>query len=363
MGIYLRKSIAVGPFRFNLSKSGLGVSAGIKGLRIGTGPRGNYVRIGTKNIYYRSTIASSPSESAPIQDTNQHVTSNPHALTHEPLKEIDSAHVTQIVDSSSSELLNELNDKRKKSRIWPIVFIAFLGFTYLLNGMDQPEWIVLSTLVLGLFFTWVSHTRDMLAKTTVLFYDFEPEMETTYNKLFQAAERLEKCRKAWHISASGKVLDKKYHAGASNLVDRKTTTIQISEPPYLQTNVKTVSLAVGRQTLHFFPDRVLVYDAAGVGAVSYQKLLVTVRDGRFIEDEAVPSDALIVDKTWKYVNKSGGPDRRFKNNHELPICLYQEMTFTSSTGLNELVQLSKRGPAEDFKNALSALAESLPKET
>ena len=72
---------------------------------------------------------------------------------------------------------------------------------------------------------------------------------------------------------------------------------------------------------------------------------------------------MIVDKTWKYVNKSGGPDRRFKNNHELPICLYQEMTFTGSTGLNELVQLSKRGPAEDFKNALSALATSLPKET
>lgn len=108
MGIYLRKSIAVGPFRFNLSKSGLGVSAGIKGLRIGTGPRGNYVRIGTKNIYYRSTIASSPSESDPIKDKSQQVTSNPHALTHEPLKEIDSAHVTQIVDSSSSELLNEL---------------------------------------------------------------------------------------------------------------------------------------------------------------------------------------------------------------------------------------------------------------
>lgn len=89
--------------------------------------------------------------------------------------------------------------------------------------------------------------------------------------------------------------------------------------------------------MHFFPDRVLIYDAAGVGAVSYQTLLVTVRDRRFIEDETVPSDALIVDKTWKYVNKSGGPDRRFKNNHELPICLYQEMTFTSSTGLNELV--------------------------
>lgn len=34
------------PFRFNLSNSGIGVSAGIKGFRVGTGPRGNYVHMG-----------------------------------------------------------------------------------------------------------------------------------------------------------------------------------------------------------------------------------------------------------------------------------------------------------------------------
>lgn len=45
MGLYLRKSVRVGPLRFNLSKGGVGVSAGIKGLRVGTGPRGNYVHI------------------------------------------------------------------------------------------------------------------------------------------------------------------------------------------------------------------------------------------------------------------------------------------------------------------------------
>lgn len=45
MGLYLRISVRVGPLRFNLSKGGVGVSAGIKGFRIGTGPRGNYVYI------------------------------------------------------------------------------------------------------------------------------------------------------------------------------------------------------------------------------------------------------------------------------------------------------------------------------
>jgi hypothetical protein len=32
MGFYVRKSLKAGPFRFNLSKSGVGVSAGVPGL-------------------------------------------------------------------------------------------------------------------------------------------------------------------------------------------------------------------------------------------------------------------------------------------------------------------------------------------
>lgn len=31
-------------------------------------------------------------------------------------------------------------------------------------------------------------------------------------------------------------------------------------------------MVVGRQTLHFFPDRVLIYDEKSVGAVSYREL-------------------------------------------------------------------------------------------
>ena len=44
MPFYIRKSLSVGPFRFSLSKSGIGMSGGVKGFRIGTGPRGNYIQ-------------------------------------------------------------------------------------------------------------------------------------------------------------------------------------------------------------------------------------------------------------------------------------------------------------------------------
>jgi len=58
MGIFLRKSFSAGPVRFNISKSGLGVSAGVKGLRVGVGPRGAVVSGGRKGVYFRKSLSS-----------------------------------------------------------------------------------------------------------------------------------------------------------------------------------------------------------------------------------------------------------------------------------------------------------------
>ena len=54
MGFHLRKSFKCGPFRFNLSNSGIGVSAGVKGLRVGIDGKGrSYVGGGVGMLRYR----------------------------------------------------------------------------------------------------------------------------------------------------------------------------------------------------------------------------------------------------------------------------------------------------------------------
>ena len=63
----------------------------------------------------------------------------------------------------------------------------------------------------------------------------------------------------------------------------------------------------------------------------------------------------MVDRTWRYVNKRGGPDRRFKDNRELPIALYEEITFTSESGLNEVVQVSQTGLGSAVAQSLEAM--------
>lgn len=62
MGWFFRRSAKFGPFRLNFSKSGIGVSAGIRGARVSTGPRGTYVHLGTSGFYYRQKVGRRYSE-------------------------------------------------------------------------------------------------------------------------------------------------------------------------------------------------------------------------------------------------------------------------------------------------------------
>lgn len=148
------------------------------------------------------------------------------------------------------------------------------------------------------------------------------------------------------IGARGDVRDAKRNAGASRVVRRQVIRPNKQPPKWVATNIEVPAIPVGRQTLHFFPDRLIVVDPAGVGAVSYESLMITVSPTRFIESDGVPKDAQVVGQTWKYVNKKGGPDKRFKDNRELPIALYEKIHFGSPTGLNEVIQVSRVGTGE-----------------
>ena len=361
MGFYLRKTIKVGPLRFNLSKSGIGVSAGVTGLRLGTGPRGNYVHMGRKGLHYRSTLPPlAPSQTRPRAENAAHPRRSPD--TYEALKEIESVNVFQIVHSSSRELLDELNAKQKKLQLMPLVAACFGMLLFIGLYSDWPSWLQISILLLGAAGTYLAYNRDLMVKTVVLFYGFDQDLAKAYNLLHHRAERLASCKEAWHVESNGRVREKKYHAGASNILSRKPTRIRKGQPPNVKTNIETISIGVGRQTLHFFPDRVLVYDRNGVGGVGYNELKVEITQSQFIEEGPIPRDAQVVGHTWQYANKSGGPDKRFKDNRRLPICLYDEISFTSRRGLNEVIQVSQAGIADDFRKIIDFLGSKMPRE-
>ena len=338
MGFYFKKSIKSGGVRFNFSKSGIGTSVGVKGFRVGTNSRGNYIHMGKSGLYYRAALGKKQSRHVTkVQSPISSRQLGQLSIRQEELKfhDIDSGDVAHIVDASSQDVVNEINANRKKVPLWPIAILLTL----------IPTGGILLALIGGLL---LSFFVDKRRKTTVLIYDIDEDTEQEIEHFYNAFDELVSCNSAWHIASQASVKEKKYHAGANQVVKRTSIHVKYDTPKYLKTNVKVPSIPVGSQTIYFFPDRMLIYDKKAVGGLAYRSFSITQKNQRFIESETAPRDSIIVGHTWQYVNKSGDPDRRFANNKQLPILLYSDVSFTSDTGLNELVQFSKQAAGTDL---------------
>jgi len=292
-----------------------------------------------------------------IQPANPQPEKN--STTSEPLKDIESGSVLQMTDSSATELLSELNSKRRRVRYGPMTLGISVFVVLMLLYLHFSVWLLASAIAVPISLTSYAYYKDVIKKTVVLFYDIEKDIEEPYQKLHDAIDELRSCTRAWHIEASGSVKDVKYHAGANTLMKRKSITISKGAVPYLQTNIEIPIIPVGRQMITFMPERVLMFDSGSVGAVPYSELMISINQSRFVEEESVPSDSTPVGRTWKYVNKKGGPDKRFKDNKELPVLLYEQIAFTSKSGLNEMIQLSRAGVGDKLLTAVSGLADKI----
>jgi hypothetical protein len=129
----------------------------------------------------------------------------------------------------------------------------------------------------------------MSGGTVVLRYDLEPEYEADFTRLKEAFSNFAYSDAVWHVHAKGGTRNWKRNAGANTLVERKTTRPRLSQPHRVDC-VAVPTLPAGRQTLYFFPDRVLVYDHANVGAVAYQDMDAHAATVRFTEEGDVPGD-------------------------------------------------------------------------
>src|SRR5258708_7255924 len=105
MSFYIRKSVKLGPVRLNFSKSGVGISSGVKGARISTGPRGTYINLGRNGIYYRHRIDNFVLDHHPPA----HIPTKNNSET--LINGIPTASAAELVDSSNKALLAQINSR------------------------------------------------------------------------------------------------------------------------------------------------------------------------------------------------------------------------------------------------------------
>jgi hypothetical protein len=193
-----------------------------------------------------------------------------------------------------------------------------------------------------------------------LHYEMDEQSQQVYQQLGSHFSTFAGSARIWQYLNAQHTSDVKRNAGASQLIKRAAIRgISGNQAPirYFITNVAIPYLKLSNLEFYFLPERLLIKRGGTFAAVFYKNLRISGNITRFIEEEALPGDAKVVDRTWRYVNKSGGPDRRFNNNRQIPICAYSQYMLTSDTGIYEVITTSKQGAMDGLAGFLARIGD------
>src|SRR5262249_9895084 len=98
---------------------------------------------------------------------------------------------------------------------------------------------------------------------------------------------------------------------------------------------------------------VLFKDRQRFGIFDLREVKSTIEFTAFVEEEGVPNDGQVVNHTWKWANKNGTPDKRFKGNYQIPVLRYGSLIFESSDGLQESYMFSNTEAFSGFAEAFA----------
>ncbi|MBR3247015.1 MAG: DUF4236 domain-containing protein [Clostridiales bacterium] len=309
MGLYFRKSKSVGPFRLNFSKSGVGVSTGVKGARVSFGPRGTYVHLGRHGLYYRQKIGNRKNgirnnQSGRVQAYKP------------PIDTEEGEDAIRVTDASQDSALGkEILKSISKSRF---IFFVWLFISIVISVWINVWGLIISVLVGVILWRFFSAPINC---------DLDEYAESEWKKLTDVLCEVSCCQKVWIVETSLNNRNVKVNAGAQRSVTRGNAVARLLSANAhtgfrVKVDVPTFILNSKKCRVLFFPGGILVKKAGKIRAYSYEQIELVSSTINFVESGKLCSDALVVDQTWQYVNANGSPDKRFNNNRQIPICLY-----------------------------------------
>lgn len=322
---------------------GVAASGDVRGARASSGAPGTFVSLGPRGFQYSE-----------IPDHAGATAGDPSGVLAGASGFIHSASASELALRDPEVFIHDTEQRLRR----PDLFLWYVAASLVLAvyaSAAHPVLGVVCIVVAGVparkIYRW-----NRARRTTRICYDINDAAIMERLVLANAAGRsLAQASRLWHIFYAERTSDWKRNAGAQTLIRRTPTRAVAGSLPQIELNIEPWCVPVGPQKLLFLPDRLFVWDNTRLVGLPYEDLSVSAGSARYIEDEAVPRDARQVDTTWRYVNKKGGPDRRFANNKQLPVLEYGKIELSSAGGLRVVLQTSIPEAVAGVQQALSAL--------
>src|ERR1022692_3445263 len=203
--------------------------------------------------------------------------------------------------------------------------------------------------------------KEQLRLTTLATQiETDREQAEPYHKLRDEFAALSECQRIWDMLERRKINRIVERSAAHEAITREPVSFSLDSCDLIQWEQKIPHLpnrAGG--DLYIYPGFIL-YRASkqALALIDSLEVTLTFRPVRFIEEAPLPSDTQVVGQAWAKSNKDGSPDRRFRNNYQIPVALYGSLTFVSATGLHEEYQVSNALLAERFAKAWNVFQRS-----
>ena len=346
MGFYIRKSVSLGGVRLNLSKSGLGVSTGVKGFRVGMNGRGTYVHMGRGGLYYRQQLSwnrhRSQSRSSKRPQAAPAAMDSGVFYTESLAQPLDISSGLADVDHVLEHFRNRPNSN-------------WISWCLGVGAAVAMLWSAIAATILAVACGASVILLHATKSQRILIYNLDDDAELRFSRFVETLEEYFTSSKLWLYEEMSGTFDWKRNAGATALIKRRPALVHTEGEKTVRSNISIPTLVSAQDRIHFLPDMAVCANGESLSGFAYNDIGFVDELTRFIESEGAPNDAQIVDQTWQFTNKNGGPDRRFNNNRVLPVCLYQQTAFSFGSKYSRTITKSRVSDSQKLRNALSDL--------
>ena len=365
---YRRRIKIIPGIHLNFSKSGISTSIGVKGASITLSKKGTYLNTGIPGlgIYSRQKLVANKAPTAdnvPVQDHEPEIvpvyspsrpvdnifSADPQEITSQNMQGVKetilTAHEQRLTLATDLQEVNRSLVKSKKRLLFSYIFLY--GIIKKSIAQKIKEDISNQKEV-------ISQIQEQIENSAVqLDFAFEDNLLSGYTNVLESFKKLCSSNKIWDVTSAydqNRVITR---SAASIVVSKKEVRLDLKEIPDIKANFKPLYFQNGNGAdIYFYPNFIIVYSSKEKFAIiGINELQLTLTTTRFVETGTVPTDSKIIDRTWAKVNKNGTPDKRFKDNYEIPIVRYGNIALQTSTGLNEEYEFSNYEFAEAFANA------------
>ena len=365
---YRRRIKIIPGVHLNLSKSGISASIGVKGASVTLGKKGTYLNssIPGLGVYNRQKLSGNNDHSAnEISDYNHQpeispdylpglmgdniFSADPQEITSQDMQGVKetilTAHEQRLDLEKDLQNVKKSIDKSKKNLTLSYIFL----YGFIIRSISKK----IKKDIFNQKEAFNQIQEQIENSSVKLDFVFEDDLLRGYNSVIESFKRVCTCDKVWDVTSAydqDRIITR---SAASTVVNKKEVHVDMKEIPDIKANFNPLYFQNGNGAdIYFYPNFVIVYSSKTKFAiVGLNELQFKFTPVRFVQTGTVPRDSKIIDSTWAKVNKNGTPDKRFKDNCQIPIVRYGNIALSTSTGLNEEYEFSNYEFAEAFANA------------